>query len=70
MNLGNETRTHLEEGARRLRPLGDLCDFVGALGPHRLEDLVLRVEQKALEVLQKGGVLVLVSNLSIWDGRR
>ena len=49
---GKGTKTHLEEGARRLRSLGDLGNFVGTLGPHRLEDLILRVEEEALEVLQ------------------
>ena len=51
------TLTHLEERARRLRPLGDGGDGVGALWPHRLENLVLRVVQEALEILRKDGVV-------------
>ena len=47
--------THLEERARRLWTFGDFGNFVCALGPHRLEDVVLGVEQEALEVLHMRG---------------
>ena len=43
----------LEERPGRLGPLGGLVDIVGALRPHRAEDLVLGVVQQALEVLER-----------------
>lgn len=44
----------LKESPRGQRSLGCLGDVLRSLWPHRLQEVVLRIEQKTLEVLEKG----------------